>query len=352
MAPSSMISSCRPRALRPESLSCRRVGRTGDPGPHARPSAGSRPWPGRRCAAPRRVAEARCCCSRALRPGAPASGARLPRGLGGREDFPAPSAEVCAIAATRAALPRRAPAAEPAVDGTARRACAAGGGLVRRPLAVRLGSDVAALFARVGAHFLVAWLSLAVRCTGSSAAAVSALTDFIERARAGVATWKHLLTPSCGLSRRRSRPASSRAAPPSRRCRRGRLCFALSTFLYLSYATALRTFRFQWDNLLLEWNARARSSATGPRPRPFPVPRCSSQYFESASLWQPPLGDCRRQRHDLLRRRRCRRHWPGSRTTLRPGGTTSRAAGRSSWSWCCRSRSSGPDGCGSSPPSV
>jgi hypothetical protein len=34
---------------------------------------------------------------------------------------------------------------------------------------------------------------------------------------------------------------------------RTRLCFALSTILYLSYATACRQFlSFQWDNLLLE----------------------------------------------------------------------------------------------------
>ena len=56
---------------------------------------------------------------------------------------------------------------------------------------------------------------------------------------------------------------------------RPRLCFALSTVLYLSYATACRTFlSFQWDNLLLECGLLAGFLPRRPRgaARALPVP--------------------------------------------------------------------------------
>lgn len=79
---------------------------------------------------------------------------------------------------------------------------------------------------------------------------------------------------------------------------RPRLCFALSTLLYLSYVTICRSFlAFQWDNLLLECGALA---ALLPRDGPAPAVHLLFRlllfklYFESGlAKWQSPLGDWR-----------------------------------------------------------
>src|SRR5450631_219367 len=77
---------------------------------------------------------------------------------------------------------------------------------------------------------------------------------------------------------------------------RPRLCFALSTALYLSYATVGRDFlSFQWDNLLLECGFLA---AFLPTDRPAPLVHLLFRlvlfklYFESGvAKWQSELGD-------------------------------------------------------------
>lgn len=77
---------------------------------------------------------------------------------------------------------------------------------------------------------------------------------------------------------------------------RPRLCFALSTALYLSYATACRTFlSFQWDNLLLECGLLASFLPTG---RASPLVHYLFRlvlfklYFESGiAKWQSPIRD-------------------------------------------------------------
>ena len=77
---------------------------------------------------------------------------------------------------------------------------------------------------------------------------------------------------------------------------RPRLCFALSTALYLSYATVGREFlSFQWDNLLLECGLLA---AFLPTDRPAPLVHLLFRlvlfklYFESGvAKWQSELGD-------------------------------------------------------------
>ncbi|HVR61508.1 MAG TPA: lipase maturation factor family protein [Polyangia bacterium] len=77
---------------------------------------------------------------------------------------------------------------------------------------------------------------------------------------------------------------------------RPRLCFALSTVLYFSYATACRLFlSFQWDNLLLECGFLATFL---PADRPATAVHFLFRlvlfklYFESGvAKWQSPLGD-------------------------------------------------------------
>jgi hypothetical protein len=77
-----------------------------------------------------------------------------------------------------------------------------------------------------------------------------------------------------------------------------RLCFLLSTALYLSYAGACRSFlAFQWDNLLLECGLLA---ALLPRDRAAPLVHLLFRvvifklYFESGlAKWQSPVGDWR-----------------------------------------------------------
>ena len=77
-----------------------------------------------------------------------------------------------------------------------------------------------------------------------------------------------------------------------------RLCFALSTALYLSYATVGRDFlSFQWDNLLLECGFLAALPAGATR-SPAPLVHFLFRlvlfklYFESGiAKWQSNLGD-------------------------------------------------------------
>ena len=77
---------------------------------------------------------------------------------------------------------------------------------------------------------------------------------------------------------------------------RPRLCFAISTALYLSYATVSRDFlSFQWDNLLLECGLLA---AFLPASRAAPLVHFLFRvvlfklYFESGvAKWQSPLHD-------------------------------------------------------------
>jgi hypothetical protein len=79
---------------------------------------------------------------------------------------------------------------------------------------------------------------------------------------------------------------------------RPRLCFALSTGLYLTYAVACRTFlSFQWDNLLLECGLLATFLPPG---RAAPLTHLLFRlllfklYFESGiAKWQSPLHDWR-----------------------------------------------------------
>jgi lipase maturation factor 1 len=79
---------------------------------------------------------------------------------------------------------------------------------------------------------------------------------------------------------------------------RPRLCFFLSTVLYLSYATACQSFLgFQWDNLLLECGLLATFL---PRDRASPAVHLLFRivlfklYFESGlAKWQSGLGDWR-----------------------------------------------------------
>jgi hypothetical protein len=165
------------------------------------------------------------------------------------------------------------------------------------------GASVAALFGMLLALVsLVAWLSLGVqvrRLIGSHG--LLPLADFIESARAaGVARWGRLPTIFLWTQSDRALVAgivvgvalSLAALFGVRR----RLCFALSSVLYLSYAVAGRTFLgFQWDNLLLECGMLA---VFLPKARAAPVAHFLFRallfklYFESGlAKWQSPLGD-------------------------------------------------------------
>jgi hypothetical protein len=174
----------------------------------------------------------------------------------------------------------------------------------RRPL-WRFGSGpaVARLYARSFAViFVVAWLSLGVQVRvliGSRGLLPAA--DLVENARGmpdvsfldlpSIFWWIHgdaalvagvavgvLLSLAALLGVRR------------------RLCFALSTALYLSYAVVSRDFlSFQWDNLLLECGLLA---ALLPTDRPAPLAHFLFRallfklYFESGiAKWQSPLHD-------------------------------------------------------------
>ena len=77
-----------------------------------------------------------------------------------------------------------------------------------------------------------------------------------------------------------------------------RVCFALSTALYLSYATVGRDFlSFQWDNLLLECGLLAAFLPAGRRASPAPLVHLLFRlvlfklYFESGiAKWQSPIS--------------------------------------------------------------
>jgi hypothetical protein len=165
------------------------------------------------------------------------------------------------------------------------------------------GPQVAALFGMLLALIsLVAWISLGVqvrRLIGSHG--LLPISDFVEAARAqGAASWLHL--PMIFLWAQSDGALvtgvvvgvvlSVAALVGVRR----RLCFALSTALYLSYATAGRVFlSFQWDNLLLECGLLAALLRAD---RPAPVIHFLFRlllfklYFESGiAKWQSPLHD-------------------------------------------------------------
>ena len=173
----------------------------------------------------------------------------------------------------------------------------------RPPWTFGSGPSVAALFGMLLALVsLIAWVSLGVqvrRLIGGHG--LLPLADFIEAARtANLARWARLPTIFLWTQSDGALLAgivigvglSLGALVGVRR----RLCFALSTTLYLSYAVAGRTFLgFQWDNLLLECGMLA---AFLPTTRPAPVAHFLFRallfklYFESGlAKWQSPLGD-------------------------------------------------------------
>ena len=174
---------------------------------------------------------------------------------------------------------------------------------LRLPWTFGSGADVAAVYGTaLAAISLVAWLSLGVqvrRLVGSHG--LEPVATFVAAAReAGVARWARL--PTIFLWTQSDRAlvggavvgvALSLAALVGLQ---RRLCFALSTALYLSYALACRVFlSFQWDNLLLECGLLA---AFLPATRRAPVVHFLFRvllfklYFESGlAKWQSPLGD-------------------------------------------------------------
>ena len=97
--------------------------------------------------------------------------------------------------------------------------------------------------------------------------------DFIERAPSARRRIVHRLPDGVLVVPRRRRAGrryvvGAALAIARWRASRPRLCFALSTLLYLSYATACRTFlSFQWDNLLLECGLLASFLPPGPPAR-------------------------------------------------------------------------------------
>ena len=174
---------------------------------------------------------------------------------------------------------------------------------LRPPWTFGSGADVAAVYgAALAAISLVAWVSLGAQVrplVGSRG--LMPVADLVAMAReAGVARWSRLPTIFLWTQSDRALVAgvvvgvtlSALALLGVRR----RLCFALSTALYLSYAVACRTFlSFQWDNLLLECGLLA---VFLPATRPAPVVHFVFRvllfklYFESGlAKWQSPLGD-------------------------------------------------------------
>jgi hypothetical protein len=165
------------------------------------------------------------------------------------------------------------------------------------------GPDVATLFGMLFALVsLVAWLSLGVqvqRLIGSHG--LLPLADLVEAAReAGLARFTRL--PTIFLWTQSDRALGTGVAVGVALSLaallgfRRRLCFALSTVLYLSYAVASRVFLgFQWDNLLLECGLLV---VFLPGTRPAPIAHLLFRlllfklYFESGlAKWQSPLGD-------------------------------------------------------------
>ena len=175
----------------------------------------------------------------------------------------------------------------------------------RPPWTFGSGPDVAALFGMLLALIsLIAWLSLGVqvrRLVGSHG--LLPLADFIDAAReAGVARWQRLPTLFLWTQSDAALTAGIAAGVALSLAAfvglQRRLCFALSTALYLSYSVAGQVFLgFQWDNLLLECGLLA---VVLPRTRSAPVAHFLFRallfklYFESGlAKWQSPLGDWR-----------------------------------------------------------
>jgi lipase maturation factor 1 len=173
----------------------------------------------------------------------------------------------------------------------------------RAPWTFGSGPAVAALFGTLLALVsLVAWLSLGSqvhRLVGAHG--LLPLADFVEAAReAGVARWSRLPTIFLWTQSDGALSAGIAAGVALSLCAllglRRRLCFALSTALYLSYVVAGRVFlSFQWDNLLLECGLLA---AFLPATRASPLAHFLLRallfklYLESGlAKWQSPLGD-------------------------------------------------------------
>lgn len=166
------------------------------------------------------------------------------------------------------------------------------------------GPVVARVYHRaLAAIFCVAWLSLGWQLdvlVGSRGLLPAA--TYLEAARAGGAGFSTLPTlfwfgasdaalhAGIWLGGALSLAALLGFAP--------RLCLGLATALYLSYATAARSFlSFQWDNLLLECGALAVFLPTD-RPRPwihllFRVLLFKLYWESGLAKWQSPLGDWR-----------------------------------------------------------
>jgi len=165
------------------------------------------------------------------------------------------------------------------------------------------GARVGDLYGRLLALiFLIAWISLGrqVRLLIGTRG-IQPLGDFIEaiRARGDVSFidfptvfwWVHGDAALVGGT-----VAGALLAIAALTGIRPRLCFALSIALYLSYATACRTFlSFQWDNLLLECGLLASFLPPG---RASPLTHFLFRlvlfkvYFESGiAKWQSPIRD-------------------------------------------------------------
>jgi hypothetical protein len=173
----------------------------------------------------------------------------------------------------------------------------------RAPWTFGSGPGVASLFGMLLALIsLVAWLSLGAQVLALvGSRGLLPLADFIEAARdAGLARWGRL--PTIFLWTQSDRALAAGVAVgvglslSALLGLRRRLCFALSTALYLSYAVAARVFLgFQWDNLLLECGLCA---VFLPATRRAPLAHFLFRallfklYFESGlAKWQSPLGD-------------------------------------------------------------
>jgi hypothetical protein len=163
------------------------------------------------------------------------------------------------------------------------------------------GPAVAWLFHRLlAALFLVAWLSLGAQILeliGSRG--LLPLQEFIETARGNISLGQF---PTLFLLSAADRVLTTgiwvgiALAVSAFLGLRPRLCFALSTVLYLSYTVAARTFlTFQWDNLLIESGMLA---AFLPADRPARWAHVLFRlllfklYWESGiAKWQSHLGD-------------------------------------------------------------
>jgi hypothetical protein len=182
------------------------------------------------------------------------------------------------------------------------------------PLAARLlralrapdagsGPHVARLFHRLLALiFLTAWLSLAAQIDVLiGRRGLLPLEPFLAAARAANTSFRALPTlflfldatdralhAGLGFGVALSLLALGGVAP--------RLCFALQTALYLSYAVACRTFLgFQWDNLLLECGLLAALLPRDHRARwihaLFRVLLFKLYWESGLAKWQSPVGD-------------------------------------------------------------